>query len=68
MGARGIAAFTLAVRAWYQIKACERLEVCASMEYSLTLLTDIVLANARTCGSDCKLVLNFATWHYLWSF
>ena len=68
VGARGIAVFTLAVRAWYQIKACERLKVGASMECSLTMLADVVSANARTCGSDCKPVLNFATWHDLWSF
>ena len=68
VGARGIAVFTLAVRAWYQSKACERLKVGASMECSLTMLADVVSANARTCGPDCKLVLNFATWHDLWSF
>ena len=56
-----MAVFTLAVRAWDQSKACERLEVGSSMEFSLTMLADVVSAKARTCGTDCKLVFNFAT-------
>ena len=60
VGARGIAVFTLAVRAWYRSKASEGLEVRACMECSLTMLTGVVSANARTCGTDCKLALNFA--------
>ena len=63
MGARGIAVFALVVRTRYQIKASEGLEVRTCMECSLTMLTDVVSAKARRCGTDCKLLNDFATLH-----
>ena len=35
------------------------------MDFSLSTWTGGVSANARTCGTDCKLVLNFEAWHGL---
>ena len=38
------------------------------MEWSPSIWTGVVSANACTYGTDCKLLLNFETWHTLSSF